>query len=61
MLIIVTLKNKCGNDWFYPVNEVGKKLISLMKGERKGFSKEELKIIKELGFLIELKQQELDL
>lgn len=61
MIIIVTLKNKCGNDWYYPVNEIGQKLIKLMKGERKGFSKDELKAIKEIGFQIELQQQELDI
>ena len=57
--INVEIKNVYGNDLIYPINEVGMKFACLLK--KKTLTKDELKIIKELGFTIEVISKGLDI
>ena len=57
--INVEIKNVYGNDLIYPINEVGIKFACLLK--KKTLTKDELKIIKELGFTIEVISKGLDI
>lgn len=39
---------------FYPVNDTAKLLFKLLKADRKGFTTEQIDIIKKLGFNVEI-------
>jgi len=57
--INVEIKNVYGNDLIYPINEVGMKFACLLK--KKTLTKDELKIIRDLGFTIEVISKGLDI
>ena len=57
MLILVEIKNNYGVKCVYPVNETGK-LFAELSG-KKTFSQNDIKIIKELGYTFEVKEQTL--
>ena len=57
--INVEIKNVYGNDLIYPINENGMKFARLLK--KKTLTKDELKIIKELGFTIDVISKGLDI
>ncbi len=49
-----------GQDYYYPENEVARRLMSLLstRGVRKAFTEKELICAKELDFVIEVVEQE---
>ena len=51
MTIKIRLKSVYGNTLIYPANEIAEQLVKLTG--RKTFNKDDLKIVKELGYTIE--------
>ena len=57
--INVEIKNVYGNDLIYAINEVGMKFACLLR--KKTLTKDDLKIIKDLGFAIQVITKGLDI
>ena len=57
--IDVEIKNVYGNELIYPINEVGMKFACLLR--KKTLTKDDLKIIKDLGFHIQVITKGLDI